>query len=98
MGGQQFFIDSGLIIIALELRGCAEFGKVFVTRFIFSQEDEMVVNVSATCAGLLFKPAPRSDIYLATNNGLDAFVPRGLEEIDRAIQDSMVSNRQRGEF
>ena len=56
----------------------------------------MMVHVFASAAGLLLETAAGGDIDFAAENGLDAFVARGLIKINRAAKHAVVGDRQRG--
>ena len=98
--GEDFLVDARLVVIALQMGRGRELDEVFVAHLVLRQEHEMIVNIAATAAaaGLLLQPAARCDIDFATDDGLDALLPRRLVEINRAIEHAVVGERKRGEL
>src|SRR5882762_8080670 len=57
-----------------------------------------MINIAGAVAGLLFMPAPWSDVNLTTDNRFDPFVAGLLVEIDCTVKDAMIGQCQCGKF
>ena len=53
---------------------------------------------AAGVVGFLFQPAPRRNVNLAADDGLDAFLARGLIKLNRPVHCAVVGDGERGEF
>src|SRR5207248_10559364 len=60
------------------------------------QQHEMMIDIAAAAARLLFQTAAGGNINLAADDRLDPFLSRRLIEIDRPVKNAVVRQRQRG--
>src|SRR5947209_2554469 len=74
--------------------GGGKFDEIFVADLIFREQNQVIIDVAAAAAGLLVEPAPRSNVYLAADNRLDAPFASLLIEINRAVKHAVIGNRQ----
>ena len=97
---EDFLVDARLVVIALQMRRRGELDQILVSLFILREQHEMIVNIATASAGvrLLFQPAARRDIDLAADDGLDAFLPRRLVEIHRAVKHAVIGDGDAGEL
>ena len=89
MLGQVAFADAGLAVEAVErgLRGDAD--EVAVAFFILGEDKEVVVLVAFAGGAVVFL---LGDVELAAEDGLDAFVLGGFEEVDGAVDVAVVGH------
>ena len=85
MHRQQFFVDAGLIVIALEMGGRGKFDQVLIAALILGQQHQVVIDVPPAAARLLLEPAPGRDIDFAANDRFDAFLARRFVEINGTV-------------
>src|ERR1017187_10227558 len=80
------------------MRGGRKLDEIFVAGRVLRQQTEMMINIASAAAGFLVPPAARRDINLATDDGLDALLARGLVKINDPVHRAVVGDGQRGEF
>ena len=95
---QQFFVDSGLVIVTFEMRRRGEAYEVLVAGFILGQQHEVMVRVAAARAALFLQAAARRHVNLAADDRRDALLPRGLIKINGAVEHAVVGDGDGGEF
>src|SRR4029077_15273807 len=47
VGSQKFFIDARFVIVNFEMSRRGELDQITVTRFVFGEQNEMVVNIAS---------------------------------------------------
>ena len=87
--GEELFADAWLAVEAVESRLAGEADEVAVTRFVFGEDEEMVVGVAFGSATVVFVFA---DVQLAAEDGLEALLVHGVEEVDRAVDVAVVGH------
>src|SRR6266545_4572441 len=95
---QNFFVDARLVVIALQMRRGGESDQVLVARLVLRQQDKMMVNVLAAAGRLFVEATAGRNIHLATDDRFDAFVASGLIKIDRAVEHTVVGDREGGKL
>ncbi len=70
--GQQFFVNAGLVVIALQMGGGRELDEILVAGLILGQEEQVVINVPRSRSSLLLEAAAGRNIDLAADDRLDA--------------------------
>ena len=89
MLAQQFLIDTRFVIETLEIAFRDKFDEVLVSRFVFTQDDQMI---RAAAGGIAIEPVRFRDIHLATNDRFDTSLGRGFIESDRAKKISVIGD------
>ena len=86
--GQDFVVDPGLVVVALEVRVSDQAAEVLVALPVLGQQHE----VEGLAVGLAFlvAHAPPGDIRLDADDRLHALGRDGLDEGDRAVQGAVV--------
>ena len=94
MGGEEFFVDAGLVVEAVEESGGDEAVEVFVAFLILTKQDEVVVAVgfSLVLVSLL------GDVDFASDDGVDAFGFGGVVEFDGSEEVAVVGHGDGGHF
>jgi hypothetical protein len=72
VGGQELLVDPRPVIEALEIALGDELAEVLVAAVVLDEEDEVEVVDVVPGARMLFETAPRGDVDLAAEDGLDA--------------------------
>ena len=90
--GEPGLADARLAIEAVErgLRGDAD--EVAVALFVFGEDEEMVVVVALAGGAMV---GVFADVELAAEDGLDALLLGGVEEVDGAVDVAMVGHGHR---
>ena len=92
--GQQGLVDSRLVVVPLEVRQAGKLDEVAIAGQIFDQQDQ-VIRITIGSAFLLVARA-RRDVSLLADNRVDAGRLRLEIEIDGAVEDAVVGERDRG--
>ena len=92
--GQDLLVDARLVVHALHLPDGAEAHEVDVALVIGRQQRE-VARV-AVDAALAQQPRPGGDVDLAADDRLDPGFLACLVEVDRAVHDAVIGERDRG--
>ena len=95
---QDFLVDARFVVITLQVGRGVEFDQVSVAGLVLGQQDQVVVNILAAARRLLVQAACRRHIDLAADDRFDALIARGLIKIDRAVEHTMVGDRQGGKL
>ena len=91
--GEQLFIHSGLVVVALEITPRDEFHEVVVALLCLGHERHVVSNVVAPARA--FEPAARRHVCLNSDNGFHARFGGGLVEIDNSVHHAVIGHRYR---
>ncbi len=94
VGGEQVAVDSGLVVVAVEMGRRNQAEQVAIPGLVLGQQDEVVV-VRIGLA-VLVGVAPRSDVRLDPDDGLHARCRSGLGEGNRPVQRPVVGQGHRG--
>ena len=88
MRRQHFFIDTGLIVVALGIAYGNDLDEVAVSGLIFCKQNQVALTLVEV--RLLISMSAGCGIYLASDDGLDALSLAFLVEINCAEHGSMV--------
>ena len=92
-GLQDFRVNPRLVIEALNIGEAREVAQVSVTRFIFCEQDEMEVGLSAAFLFSIMATAI-CDVSFHANDGFDALLSTSLVKLDCAVHVSMICEGQ----
>ena len=95
---KEFFIDARFVIIAFEVGGCGELDEVLITDLVLGQQDKVMIDIAPATGGFLFEAAAGGDINFAADNRLDPLLARHLIKINRAIENAVIGESERGKF
>ena len=88
---QNLAVDSRFIVEAVAERHGVKIGDVFIARFVFAKEYEMVKSRLAFVAGKVV-----ADVKFRTYNRLDADLVARVEKRDRAVHIAVIGYGKRG--
>ena len=86
---REILADAGLAVEAMQRGLAGEADEVAVAGFVFGEDEEMVVLVVFRGGAVVVVLA---DVELAAEDGLDALLLRGVEEVDGAVDVAVVGH------
>ncbi|MNK84344.1 hypothetical protein D3C87_1041910 [compost metagenome] len=91
---EQFFVDARLVVEALGMALRDELDEVAVARAVLGKEDQVVVCLAVLGRGLL-EAGSRSDVGLATDQGLDTRFLGLAVELDGPVHHAVIGEGER---
>ena len=93
MPREQLLVDPRLVVEAVRIAGRHQLDQVVVALQIFSQQHQMVLRRAGVAA--LLEPAAGRDVHLASENRVEAPLPRVIVEDHRREQVPVLGDRDR---
>ena len=94
MRGEIFFVDAGVVIIALQLAGGSDLQQVLIALHIFGKQQQM--KGFFILVHVLIKAGTRSQISFQPDNWLNSGRVGGFEEIQRPEHGAVIGQRHSG--
>jgi len=105
--GENLPVDSGLVVVALEIRAAGELDEVLVTDVVLCEQRQVVVELGAAigvAARIVDAAAPARTlearlvrhVRLTTDDRRDTRVVRRLVEVEDAVHVAVVGDADRG--
>ncbi len=91
---QRFLIDARLVIEAFQLRQAGQLQQIFITHIRLREEQQMIRTL--VFVGVFVEARAAGEVALHADDGLDARLLGGIEEIDHAKHHAVIGNRHRG--